>query len=84
MWSSLESLWQDVRYALRGMRRSPVFTAVAVGSLALGIGANTAIFSLISALILRPLPVEHPGQLVEFLVQYPDEPAMNFFFWARY
>jgi predicted permease len=80
----LESLWQDARYALRGMRRSPVFAAVAVVSLALGIGANTAIFSLISALILRPLPVEHPGQLVEFLVHYPGDPALNNFSWASY
>jgi len=60
----LESFAKDVRYALRGLRRSPGFTAAAVVSLALGIGANTAIFSLFHTLMLRMLPVEHPEQLV--------------------
>jgi putative ABC transport system permease protein len=78
-WNSLERVGQDVRYALRGMRRSPGFTAVAVMSLALGIGANTAIFSLINTLMLRLLPVERPRQLVEFLNQYPGDPAGNYF-----
>jgi len=63
-WSALASLWQDISYAFRGMLRSPGFTAVAVLSLALGIGANTAIFSLINALMLRTLPIHAPGRLV--------------------
>jgi len=60
----IESFAKDVRYALRGLRRSPGFTAAAVLSLALGIGANTAIFSLFHTLMLRMLPVAHPEQLV--------------------
>ncbi|HVT91966.1 MAG TPA: ABC transporter permease [Bryobacteraceae bacterium] len=60
----MTSLWLDVRYALRAMRRSPLFTSVAILSLALGIGANTAIFTLMDQLMLRELPVKDPGQLV--------------------
>ena len=54
----------DIRYALRSFAKSPVFTAVALISLALGIGANTAIFTLMDQVILRALPVQQPGQLV--------------------
>ncbi len=73
------ALWQDVRYALRMMRRSPGFTAVAVLSLALGIGANTAIFSLIDTLMLRLLPVREPERLVQLLSKYPGEPRGSHF-----
>jgi len=54
----------DLRFALRGLRRSPLFAAVAILSLALGIGANTAIFTLMDQLLLRQLPVKAPEQLV--------------------
>jgi predicted permease len=76
----------DLRYALRAMRRAPGFTAVAIVSLALGIGANTAIFSLINTLMFRPLPVRNPSELVQFLSQYPDpaEPPSNSYPWKYY
>lgn len=60
----VEMLAQDLRYGLRRLRATPVFTLIAITSLALGIGANTAIFSLVNTTLLRPLPIEKPGELL--------------------
>ena len=67
VWTWWERLAQDLRYALRGFRRSPAFAATAVLSLALGIGANTAIFSILNTLVLRPLPIRDPSTLFQVL-----------------
>ena len=64
LWPSVENVVQDVRYAVRGLRRSPAFAIVAVLSLALGIGANTTIFGLIHALLLARIPVSAPTELI--------------------
>jgi predicted permease len=60
----MTSVWGDLRYALRGFRKAPLFTAVAILSLAFGIGANTAIFTVLDQILLRQLPVKDPEQLV--------------------
>ena len=83
-WGWLEVFFQDIRFGQRQLRKHPGFTGVAVLTLALGVGANTSIFSLINTLMLRMLPVRDPESLVELLHQYPGEPRMNGFSWQSY
>ena len=73
----LETIMQDLRYGLRMLRRNPGFTAVAVVTLALGIGANTAIFSVMNVMLLRALPVRAPQELVEFVRWDPNGSMMT-------
>jgi predicted permease len=79
----METFWNDIRFALRQLLRSPTFTAVAILSLALGIGANTAVFCLVNALLLRPLPVDQPERLVAIFSTFGDD-TPDFTSWPNF
>jgi hypothetical protein len=85
----MAAFFQDVRYAARMLRSNPGFTAVAILTLALGIGANTAIFSFVDGVLLKPLPYAHPERIVMVWEKPPGGErngisTLNFLDWKRW
>jgi len=80
----VNTLWKDIQYALRGMGKSPGFTAVVALSLGLGIGANTAIFTLVNAIFLKPIPVQEPASLVTVYTADPRNKGFLPVSWHNY
>src|SRR5687767_5473220 len=80
----LEDVTRDVSHGVRALRRAPAFTAVATLTLALGIGANAAIFSVMDALLVRPLPIDKPDELVFLAAHRPGQPEPNEIFTNPY
>src|SRR5512143_4130787 len=78
------TLWQDVRHGLRGLGKAPSFTITVALTLGLGIGANAAVFSIINALLLRPLPVADPANLYLVSVSHQDNERPHNVSWADY
>src|SRR5215467_8956544 len=80
----MDSFWLDLRYAFRALRNSPGFTAIAIVTLGLGLAVNTTIFSVINGLLLRPLPVPQPEQLVVLGLQQQGTTGVQGFSYPDY